>query len=354
MSVARDLLAWYHAHRRPLPWRETSDPYAIWVSEAMLQQTRVDTVIPYYHRFLEAFPTAHALAAADLDAVLKRWEGLGYYSRARNLHRAAGRVVVDHGGHLPGTAAELAKLPGFGPYMSAAVASIAFGEAVPVMDGNVARILTRKFAIGEPPAGRATRARLLALAGGMMPADAAGDFNQAMMELGATVCTPKGPDCGACPWAAGCAARIAGTPEAFPMKVAKRASPHHDIAVAVVERDGELLLVRRPERGLLGGLWEFPGGRCDAGETPCQGVGRRLQERFGLPVEPIGALSPVRHVFTHRKVTLHPFRCRAGEGEVRPVYHVEHRWVPLSEVGGLALPRAHEKIAAALRAGESA
>jgi len=348
VSLPEALLAWYRPHRRALPWRRTRDPYAIWVSEVMLQQTRVDTAIPYYHRFLERFPTVRALAGADPEDVLKAWEGLGYYGRARNLHRAAGEVIARHGGCLPDAPAALRALPGFGPYMTGAVASIAFGRPEPVVDGNVIRVLTRLFAIGAVPTETPTRKRLWRLARRLVPRDGAGDFNQALMELGATVCTPRAPRCDACPLAAPCRARALGEPESFPAKGAARIVPHHDIAVGVVVRDGRLLLVRRPASGLLGGLWEFPGGRVGEGESPEAAVARQLRDRFGLPVRPLAPLAPVPHAFTHRKVTLHPFTCAGAQGAVVPAYHTDHRWVPVDGLDALALPRAHRTIATAL------
>jgi len=349
-DLARALVAWYRAHRRPLPWRATADPYAVWVSEVMLQQTRVDTVIPYYTRFLDRFPTVQALAGADLADVLKAWEGLGYYTRARNLHRAAIEVAVREGGRLPDDPAELARLPGFGPYMTGAVASIAFGRPEPVLDGNVIRVLARLYAISDPPAGTATRRRLWDLARSLVPADAPGDYNQAVMELGATVCTPRAPRCGACPVADRCRARAEGDPEAYPAAAARRAVPHHHIAVGVVAGPGGVLLVRRPPKGLLGGLWEFPGGRAADGEAPAAALVRVLAERFGLGVRAGAPLAPVPHAFTHRRVTLHPFACMSATGTPAPTYHTAHQWVPVADLPNLALPRAHRKIAVELAA----
>jgi len=320
----------------------------------MLQQTRVETVIPYWHRFLARFPSVEALASADLSDVLKAWEGLGYHGRARNLHRAAGEVVQRFGGRLPEQVTDLRTLPGFGPYMAGAVASIAFGLAEPLVDGNVARVLTRLHGIAEPPSRPAVHRRLWDIARGMVPADDPGGFNQALMELGATVCTPRAPRCGECPLAAPCVARAEGRPEAYPAKSARRAVPHHDIAVGVVARGGKLLLVRRPEGALLGGLWEFPGGRLEPGEAPEAGLSRTLKERFALAVRPGAPLAPVAHAFTHRKVTLHPFACRAPRGAVRPLFHTEHRWVDPGAIDALALPRAHHKIVTALAAARSA
>lgn len=349
-DLAPALIAWYRAHRRDLPWRAAGDPYAVWVSEVMLQQTRVDTVIPYYRRFLARFPTVRALARADLAEVLKSWEGLGYYGRARNLHRAAVEVAAGPGGRLPDDPAALSRLPGFGPYMTGAVASIAFGRPEPVLDGNVIRVLTRLLAIADPPAETATRRRLWDLARALVPAEAPGDFNQGLMELGATVCTPRAPRCGACPLADACRSRAQGSPEAYPAAAARRSVPHHHIAVGVVQGKDGLLLVRRPPRGLLGGLWEFPGGRVADGEAPQAALARVLAERFGLSVRAGEALTPVPHAFTHRRVTLHPFACTDPAGAPAPAYHTDHRWVPVEALSALALPRAHHKIVAQLAA----
>lgn len=237
------LLGWYDRVRRDLPWRRTDDPYAIWVSEAMLQQTQVATVIPYYRRFLARFPTVHALASAPEVDVLKHWEGLGYYSRARNLHKAAGVVVSECNGTLPDTLDGLQSLPGIGPYMAAAVASIAFNRPVPVLDGNVERVLTRLHGISDPAREKATHQRLWALADDLLSIDRPGDHNQAMMELGATVCTPRAPDCPGCPFTGDCKAERAGNPESYPVKLPKKTVPHHHIAVGLVMRDGCYLMV---------------------------------------------------------------------------------------------------------------
>ena len=344
-GFAPRLLDWYRKNRRQLPWRDTCDPYAIWVSEAMLQQTRVDTVIPYYQRFLQQFPTVEALACAPIEAVLKCWEGLGYYSRARNLHKAAGRVAGEFGGRLPDTAKTLATLPGIGPYMAGAVASIAFGRAEPVLDGNVERVLTRLYAIGAPVKERATQKQLWAHARALLATDAPGDFNQALMELGATVCHVRAPSCEHCPVANFCAGHAGGDPTAYPNRPAKKKSPHHHIGVALVTRADRVLLVHRPQRGLLGGLWEFPGGRCQPDETPEAGTVRQLTDRFGLAIAPTKPLESVRHAFTHFSVTLHPFVCAADNTTVTPIYHQAHRWVDRQELVALPLSRAHQKIA---------
>ncbi|MBW2313135.1 MAG: A/G-specific adenine glycosylase [Deltaproteobacteria bacterium] len=321
------MLRWYRRARRDLPWRHTNDPYRVWISEAMLQQTRVETVIPYYHRFLDRFPDVAALAGAELDDVLGAWQGLGYYSRARNLKRAAEHVVECCGGELPDTADALRELPGVGRYTAGAVASIAFDRPEPIVDGNVARVLSRLHGLTEDPKSRAGQKRLWEEAERLVRGRSPGDLNQALMELGATVCTPRSPECPRCPVRADCVALRGGDPEALPAG-GKRPKVRDITAVAaLVERRGRVLAVRRPETGLLGGLWDLPGGDLTASEDPDAGLERTLRERVGLEVgavEPIGA---VRHVFTHRRLSLHVYRCRADAGRVRLDGFDSHRWV---------------------------
>jgi A/G-specific adenine glycosylase len=321
------LLRWYRRERRDLPWRRTRDPYRVWISEAMLQQTRVETVIPYYHRFLERFPDVDALAAADLDDVLGAWQGLGYYSRARNLKRAAEHVVAEHGGTLPDTADALRELPGVGRYTAGAVASIAFDRPEPIVDGNVARVLSRVHGLTEDPKGTAGAARLWDEAARLVRGRAPGDLNQALMELGATVCTPRAPDCPRCPWRRSCAALGTGDPESLPVGGRKPAVRDVAAVAALGARRGRMLAVRRHEGGLLGGLWDLPGGDLAPRERPTAGLRRALRERVGLEVGRLERLGDVSHVFTHRRLRLHVYRCEASAGRVRLDGFDAHRWV---------------------------
>jgi A/G-specific adenine glycosylase len=334
-ALRRALLGWYGRHRRPLPWRATRDPYAIWISEAMLQQTRVETVIPYYERFLERFPDVRALASADLDDVLGVWQGLGYYSRARNL-RAAAQVVVDEmDGRLPDDAEGLRRLPGVGRYTAGAVASIAFDRPEPVVDGNVARVLTRLLGIRRdlkrPDVARRLWDEAAALARGPRP----GDLNQALMELGATVCTPKVPRCPECPLRGRCDAHRRGDAASLPVK-AKRPEPKPvEAAAALLLRRGKALAVRRPPDGLLGGLWELPGGELSGRERPAAGLARALRERVGLSIERSARAGVVEHGFTHRRLRLHVFRCDTVKGRTRLAGFDAHRWLAPSSLAEL-------------------
>ncbi|MEM1202018.1 MAG: A/G-specific adenine glycosylase [Acidobacteriota bacterium] len=299
-SEAAELLEWYDRQRRDLPWRKNKNPYRIWVSEIMLQQTQVKTVLPYYEVFLEHFPTVEALAAAPIDDVLARWSGLGYYRRARQMHRAAVQLV-EEGRPIPRTAEALEELPGIGAYTAAAIASIAFGEAVPVLDGNVERVMARRLALEEDPKKRAGRERLLAAAADLLDPERAGDSNQAFMELGATVCRPKAPKCLLCPLGAGCLGK--GDAERYPPPRKRRKVERVELAVAVVREEGRLLLFRRPEGGvdLMPGLWELPTVPLEGGEA----LSDRLAGRYGGSWTLEATKERVRHGITHRSITLH-------------------------------------------------
>jgi len=347
-AVRARLLAWYRKSRRDLPWRRTDDPYAIWISEAMLQQTRVETVIPYWERFLELFPDVQSLADAEPDAVLGAWAGLGYYSRARNLQKAARVVVDEHDGGLPDTADGLRELPGIGRYTAGAVASIAFDRPEPVVDGNVERVLARLLDIREDVRRPAVKERFWEVAGELARGPHPGDLNQALMELGATVCLPKNPRCEACPLTRSCAARAAGDPETLPIKSKAKPPRRIEAAAGLLVRRGRALAVRRPPEGLLGGLWELPGGELGPKEPPEAGLRRSLVERVGLRVTSAERLGAVDHVFTHRRLRLHVFRCEPPEGRVRLSGFDAHRWVAPAALGELPQGKATKKALALL------
>jgi A/G-specific adenine glycosylase len=338
-EVRAPLLAWYHHNQRDLPWRGESSPYRIWVSEVMLQQTQVATVIPYYHRFLARFPNLADLAAAPLEDVLKLWEGLGYYARARNMHKAAVEIVEKHRGKLPQTFSELKKLPGFGDYTAGAVASIAFGEAVPAIDGNVKRVLARLFAIDEDiTRGKAAR-RLKEIAVALVDPHAPGDWTQALMELGATVCTPKNPQCATCPLNQLCQALLRGLEHQLPVKPPKKTVPHYDVTAAVIWRDDKVLIAQRPLEGMLGGLWEFPGGKQEDDETLTQCLQREIAEELGIEIEVGQLITIVKHAYTHFKITLYAFECRLVRGNPQLLGVADWRWVSLDEIDTFAFPR---------------
>lgn len=345
------LLAWYEQTAAELPWRGTDSPYHVWLSEIMLQQTQVETVKPYYARFLDAYPTVEALAAAPLDDVLKRWEGLGYYSRARNLHRAAQIVAEQHGGRFPSTVEALQKLPGIGRYTAGAIASIAFGERAPVLDGNVIRVSSRLLDLPDDVTQPATQAKLWQIADDWLPETQVGDYNQALMDLGRLICKPRAPLCGKCPIREHCLAFAHGTQNQRPVKKAKPETPHYDVAAGIIWNDqGQILIAQRPLDGLLGGLWEFPGGKQEAGETLPECLQRELREELGIEVEVGEMFTRVRHGFTHFKITLHAFTCRHVSGEPQALGVRAWAWVTPDELDAYSFGKADRLVVAEMRA----
>lgn len=338
------LLAWFRRRRRDMPWRRTRDPYAIWISEIMLQQTRVTAVTPYYLRFLERFGAVEVLARARLDTVLKFWEGLGYYTRARNLHKAARKIVRDFNGKLPNTAEELQTLPGVGRYTAGAVASIAFGLDEPVLDGNVTRVLCREFRISEAPKDEAVQQTLWRLARRLIPPGEAGDFNQAMMELGATICLPRNPRCDECPIRPLCRAYRYNEQAKLPRKADKKPLPHHTIVAGVIRRGARILIDRRKPEGLLGGLWEFPGGKVEPGETLPAALRREVREEIGIEIAVGQEIAVVQHAYSHFRITLHAFECECKRGTARPIQCDDVKWVTVKQLSQFAFPKANHRI----------
>jgi len=344
-NIAARLLAWYAKHKRDLPWRrDAHDPYRVWISEIMLQQTQVATVIPYYERFLARFPTVQALADAELDDVLKVWEGAGYYARARNLHRAAKEIVARFDGKLPGTVDELLTLPGIGRYTAGAIASIAFQRDAPVLDGNVIRVLCRYFKIEQNPKEGKFQRELWGLAETLLPRGRAGEFNQALMELGATVCTPRNPQCGVCPLKRNCQARRLGMQDRLPARAKKPKVPHHEIAVGVVRKRGKILIAQRPAEKLLGGLWEFPGGHREKNESLAACVRREVKEELGITVKVEGEFAVVDHAYSHFSITMHAFHCRWVSGRPRAIGCAAWKWIAPKDLDDYAFPKANRKI----------
>ena len=333
------LLRWFDRSARPLPWRGQVGPYAVWLSEVMLQQTQVDRVIPFYRRFLARFPTVESLARAELGEVLGLWRGLGYYSRARHLHQGAKAVVEQHHGRLPSTVDELLTLPGFGRYTAGAVASIAFGQPAPLVDGNVARVFSRLFLVEGGPGDRARESLLWRLAAALVDGPRPGDFNQSLMELGATVCLPTNPHCARCPVAGQCRALAAGRVDELP--VPRRASPRRrlDLAVGLARNGHAVLLARRPAAGLFGGLWELPSVELGAeGAASLRGL-----------LGPRATVGPrhlvVERTLTHRELVLHlhltelPQRLPAA-----PAGYVEWRWFDDAAVAEVGMSSAMEAV----------
>lgn len=343
------LLRWYAREAADLPWRRRRDVYAIWLAEIMLQQTRVDTVIPYYERFLRRCPDLATLAAASLDEVLGLWEGLGYYSRARNLHRTARLLMRERGGRFPRRAAELQQLPGIGRYTAGAIASIACDEAVPALDGNVMRVFARLEDLDEDITRAATQRHLWALAQQWLPRERPGAWNQALMELGRRICRPRRPDCPRCPLQARCLAYARGTQALRPRRRPRPARPHYDIVAALVRNArGELLLQRRPEEGLLGGLWTFPGGRvAEEDDGLWEALQRLLRESLALEVQQGATLAPVQQEFTHFRMTLHARECqllRGPDGKAAPTL----AWARPEALAGYSFGRAERRLIATL------
>jgi A/G-specific adenine glycosylase len=348
--IQATLLRWYGANRRDLPWRRTSDPYAIWVSEAMLQQTQVATVRGYYERWMERFPTVLALADSSESDVLHAWQGLGYYSRAKNLLRGAQTVARRHGGKLPETANELRALPGIGPYSAGAIASIAYGERVPLVDGNVVRVLSRLFGLRGDPTRAPLKKRLWQVADELVPAASPGDFNQALMELGATVCSPRAPKCDACPLRTPCEARSTGVVDELPELPRRRASVAVARAAAVVWHDGRVLVVRVPaDSKRWAGFWKFPNVDVAPKESAEDAARRAARAVVSSPVRSAAPLLTVRHSVTHHRITLDVFRCDASP-TARARSKSESAWRRPDELDELPMPAPDRRIARHLRA----
>lgn len=343
------LVNWYYRRARNLPWRQSGDPYRIWVSEVMLQQTQVETVIPYYQRFMDCFPTVADLAVADQEHVLKLWEGLGYYARARNMHKAAGIILSDYGGELPSGFEALKALPGIGDYIAAAVSSIAFKTPAAVVDGNVKRVLARLFRVSDPVNKPSAKRIFQAAADTLLNHRYPGDHNQAMMELGAVVCRPAAPACPECPVAAFCEAAETATVAEYPKRLPGGRAPVHAVIAAVIIKNGKLLVTQRRSEGLLGGLWEFPGGRIAHGETPADACRREIKAQLNLTVAPDTVLTHVRHAYTHFRIEMDVLICKIIAGRIRLKGPAAYRWVTPEALYSLPFHKANLKFFSKLR-----
>lgn len=352
VPLASLLLDWYENNSRELPWRNNPDPYRVWVSEVLLQQTRVETVIPYFQGWMERFPDIQTLAAASLEEVLAAWEGLGYYSRARNLHKAARLILDEFGGEIPKDMWTLQNLPGVGRYTAAAIASIAYGADEAALDGNIRRVLARVFNFQLPARSVQGELRLWDLAETHLPPGRAGDFNQALMDLGATICVPRQPKCPECPLEAICEARALGVQDQRPIQNPKKKTPHYIVTAAVISRNGSVLIARRPLEGLLGGLWEFPGGKLEQGEDLSSCLKREIEEELGVEVKVGSPVGVYNHAYTHFRVTLHAYHCTLVDGEPRPLEVSDLRWVSLNELGGYPMGKIDRQISIDISSGK--
>ena len=383
-NLAPLILAWWDDHRTELPWREPVpvlasddsvnssfpaggslregqsgscsvetgstavkqiDPYAIWVAEVMLQQTRVATVIPYYLNWMERFPSIENLAAASLDDVLKCWQGLGYYGRVRNLRRSARLLVADYEGRLPVTVERLIKLPGIGRYTAGAIASIAFGQRTAAVDGNVTRVISRLVDYPDDVTSNKSKKEFWELVGGAVPAERPGDFNQALMDLGQQICLVRNPSCHQCPLSDLCLARLRGTQLERPVRPARKKTPHYDVTAAVIRgKDGRFLITKRPLDGMLGGLWEFPGGKVEKGESLAAALQREIEEELAVSITVGAEFTSLKHAYTHYRITLHAFNAKIANGRIQHLGVIDHAWVVLEEMDRYAFAATDLKI----------
>ncbi len=325
-----------------MPWRGEKDPYKIWLSEVMLQQTQVETVIPYYEKWLKKFPTVSHAARASEDEILKMWEGLGYYARGRNFHEACREVVLSYGGEVPDDADSFAKLKGVGPYTMAAVQSIAFQRPLPTIDGNVKRVVSRLLTLKKSPSQSLGEIELFLKEN--ISKEEPGNFNQATMDLGATICRPQHPECLKCPVSSFCKAFKKNKVDIFPIPERRKERPHYQIAVGMVWRGDKILVTRRPPKGLLGGLWEFPGGKIEKGESAKECVVREIQEEVGLHIRPGDSIGVIRHAYTHFSIEMEGIPCQYVSGRPKAIGCDGWRWISWNDVPKLAFPKANHKL----------
>ncbi|EKD93459.1 MAG: hypothetical protein ACD_28C00145G0004 [uncultured bacterium] len=347
-EIQKKLLRWFAEYQRPLPWRQTYDPYQVWISEIMLQQTQVKIALPYFDRWMKALPTIHAVAQADEQTVLKLWEGLGYYSRVRNLQKAARVIVDEHGSVFPSRYEDILKLPGIGKYTAGAIASIAFNQEKPIVDGNIIRLMARLLDYRENTRKPEALNVFWEKAQEWIPKGEARNFNQSMMEFGALLCTPKAPACGQCPLQRNCGAFKAGTVEQLPNR--GRATERVDlkVAVAIIQRLNKIFIQKRTAKGLMQGLWEFPGGKVEVGESTVEALHREIKEELGITVTAVTPFLQLKHAYTKYVVDLHCFTAEYEEGEVQLTAASEHQWVELEELSQFPFPAANTKIIDAL------
>lgn len=344
-GFAAALTEWYQTSHRDLPWRNTKDAYKIWLSEIMLQQTQVKTVLDYYRRFLERYPSIQSLASATDDDVLKQWEGLGYYARCRNLHKTARLISEKYHGEFPQTLEDVEALPGIGRSTAGAILTFAYGQKHPLLDGNVKRVLSRIFDVDTDIQQAGTTRVMWEYSTALLEeSEDPYTYNQAIMELGATLCTPQNPRCLLCPVKTFCSAAAKGTQQERPVKERKPATPHYTIGVGVIWNNGQVLIQKRPPEGLLGGLWEFPGGKQKENESISETVYREIEEELVIQVRVRNLITTVRHAYTHFKITLHAFHCDYVSGEPQPKACETWQWVSPEKLTQYAFPKANKMV----------
>ncbi len=339
------LLRWFANHGRDLPWRKDYEPYQVWLSEIMLQQTQMERGVAYFQRWLYRFPSIQSVADGELDEILKYWEGLGYYARARNLHKAAQHMVASNGGEVPGSYAELLDLPGVGPYTASAIASIAYNHDIAVVDANVERVFSRIFDIDKPLKSNGVQARIVSIANELLPNGKARQFNQALMDLGGQICTPKNPQCGICPVEKMCKAYQGNFVSDRPIKGKSQPLIHIEMATAILVVAENIFIQQRFDNDIWGGLWEFPGGRLKERETPETAVVREYAEETGFQIEICEKVTTVIHYHTKYKVTLHCYRARLKQTSTLPVLQAaqKYHWVGEEQLDGYGFPAGHRK-----------
>lgn len=350
-EIRSRLLYWFAKHQRPLPWRTTYTPYHVWISEIMGQQTQMERVVQYFQRWVERFPDLTAVATASEQAILKAWEGLGYYSRVRNLHQAAIHLIKNGADDIPSDYQQLLALPGIGPYTAAAILSIAFNQPYPLLDANVERLFARLADIDRPLKLTAVKKRLVTMAETLLDRQHPRQFNQALMELGALVCTPKKPACICCPLQPYCRAYNSDTIEFRPLPTDKQKKIDITMACCIVRRGADFFIQQRLPDDIWGGLWEFPGGRLEEGESPWQAAVREIYEETGWQVENLDFLATVTHHYTRYRVTLHGFLCALPSEEPEPVLTAasQYAWVPLEQLQQYPFPAGHRQLVAILQ-----
>lgn len=336
------LLKWYSDQEIEMPWRNETDPYRIWLSEVMLQQTQIQTVKPYYIRWIKSLPTVKDAAGASEDQVLKLWEGLGYYARARNFRHACQMVFEKFEGEIPSDPDQFRQLKGVGDYITAAVQSIVFGHPIPVIDGNVRRLTSRLLELSLPPSKH--QKEILEFLELHIGDTCPGDFNQAMMDLAREVCKPKKPLCNQCPVSHFCTAFIKNTVDQYPVKEKRKKRPHYHVAVGIIWKNDFILVSKRKSNSLLGGLWEFPGGKLQNGESSEECIKREIWEELGIGIEVGDFVKTIRHEYTHFSIMMDSYHCLADKNEPEAIGCADWKWIPPRDVKKLAFPKANHKI----------